>query len=159
VRADAKNWYFCDMSGITNVLRFKELEELEAVAEKMLELGAEVPVWLFEGQMGAGKTTLIRTLCKQLGIVSSVHSPTFSLVNEYIGEQKNIVYHFDFYRIKDESEAWDIGLEEYFDSGSFCFVEWPSQITSLWPEQYMLINLIIEEEGERVLTMTEIGKV
>jgi tRNA threonylcarbamoyladenosine biosynthesis protein TsaE len=147
------------MSATANVLRFKELEDLDSVSERILEMGREVPVWLFEGQMGAGKTTLIRALCSKLGIVSTVHSPTFSLVNEYIGEQKNIVYHFDFYRIKDEAEAWDIGLEEYFDSGSYCFVEWPSQIPSLWPEQYMQLNLSVEEEGGRILEISEVRKV
>jgi tRNA threonylcarbamoyladenosine biosynthesis protein TsaE len=146
------------MSSTTTVLHFKELSELESVSERILDMGKHVPVWLFKGHMGAGKTTLIRSLCRCLGVTSSVHSPTFSLVNEYISKEKKIIYHFDFYRIKDEFEALDIGVEEYFDSGNFCFVEWPGKIEGLWPEHYFLINLNVDENGERVLEAEEIGR-
>lgn len=146
------------MSSTTTVLHFKELSELESVSERILDMGKHVPVWLFRGHMGAGKTTLIRSLCKCLGVTSSVHSPTFSLVNEYISKEKKIIYHFDFYRIKDEFEALDIGVEEYFDSGNFCFVEWPGKIEGLWPEHYFLISLNVDENGERVLEAEEIGR-
>jgi tRNA threonylcarbamoyladenosine biosynthesis protein TsaE len=146
------------MSSTTTVLHFKELSELESVSERILDTGKHIPVWLFRGHMGAGKTTLIRSLCKCLGVTSSVHSPTFSLVNEYISKEKKIIYHFDFYRIKDEFEALDIGVEEYFDSGNFCFVEWPGKIEGLWPEHYFLINLNVDENGERVLEAEEIGR-
>ncbi|MCE7040871.1 tRNA (adenosine(37)-N6)-threonylcarbamoyltransferase complex ATPase subunit type 1 TsaE [Dyadobacter sp. CY312] len=146
------------MSAATTVLRFRELTELESVSARILEFGKHIPIWLFQGHMGAGKTTLIRSLCKTLGVTSSVHSPTFSLVNEYISADKKVIYHFDFYRIKNEVEALDIGVEEYFDSGDFCFVEWPSKIEGLWPEHYLLINLSLQENGVRVLEAEEIGK-
>ncbi|CAG5004184.1 tRNA threonylcarbamoyladenosine biosynthesis protein TsaE [Dyadobacter sp. CECT 9275] len=137
--------------------RFKELTDLDAVCEGLMAWGKDYHVWLFQGQMGAGKTTIIKTLCQNLGITTLVHSPTFALVNEYSGPEKEIVYHFDFYRIKDETEALDIGIEEYFDSGHFCFVEWPENIESLWPQRYLLINLHLLQNGERLLEAQRIG--
>jgi tRNA threonylcarbamoyladenosine biosynthesis protein TsaE len=134
---------------------FRDEEELAAVSAKLLQTGNDLPVWLFEGHMGAGKTTLIKAICRQLGVKSHVQSPTFSLVNEYEA-QKGSVYHFDFYRIKDETEALDMGIEEYFDSGSFCFVEWPGKIESLWPEKYMLLNLQADESGMRMLEISRV---
>ena len=140
------------------IFRFTELAELDTVANGLLEIGKNTPIWLFQGHMGAGKTTLIKSLCKNLGVVTLVHSPTFALVNEYITTDKKIVYHFDFYRINDEMEALDIGVEEYFDSGNFCFIEWPEKIESLWPMEYLLINLQMEENGIRILTAEVTGK-
>ena len=153
----SKIWYFCAMNTAPTIFRFKNLADLTNVSRDLLELGRNTPVWLFEGHMGAGKTTLIKSLCENLGVTSSVHSPTFALVNEYICEDKSIIYHFDFYRIKEETEALDIGVEEYFDSGNFCFVEWPGNIGSLWPLHYLYLNLNLEENGERVLRAEEIG--
>jgi tRNA threonylcarbamoyladenosine biosynthesis protein TsaE len=132
------------------VMRFSALEELEAISGELLHIGKNIPVWLFEGHMGAGKTTLIKALCNYLGVKSHVQSPTFSLVNEYDAGDK-LVYHFDFYRIKDETEALDMGVEEYFDSGHFCFVEWPGKIESLWPQHYLLIRMQADENGMRTL--------
>ncbi|GAB2794369.1 tRNA (adenosine(37)-N6)-threonylcarbamoyltransferase complex ATPase subunit type 1 TsaE [Rhabdobacter roseus] len=132
-------------------LRFRSLSDLDAVAAQLLELGAEVPVWLFEGPMGVGKTTLIQKLCAQLGVTSTVQSPTFALVNEYNTDQDAPIYHFDFYRLQHETEALDIGVEEYLDSGFFCFIEWPGRIRSLWPLAYFLINIVANEDGERML--------
>lgn len=139
------------MNTLPVTIRFQELSELDTVAASLLRIGELVPVWLFNGSMGVGKTTLIKKLCEQLGVKSIVQSPTFSIVNEYITEKGRPVYHFDFYRIKTEFEALDIGVEEYFDSGGFCFVEWPEKIESLWPYPHMLINLKLDENGERVL--------
>jgi len=153
----SKIWYFCAMKTSPTIFRFNNLTDLGHVSGELLELGKDIPVWLFEGHMGAGKTTLIKSVCETLGVTSSVHSPTFSLVNEYICTDKRIVYHFDFYRIKDETEALDMGVEEYFDSGNFCFVEWPGKIDSLWPLHYLSLTLNMEENGERVLKAEEIG--
>ena len=139
------------MNVAPTIFRFKELSELDSVSDALLEIGGNTPIWLFVGHMGAGKTTLIKSLCNQLNVTTAVHSPTFTLVNEYITTDKKIVYHFDFYRIRDEIEALDIGVEEYFDSGSFCFVEWPENIEGLWPLQYLLLELNQEENGDRVL--------
>ena len=138
------------MNTLPATIRFQELSELETVAASLLRVGENVPVWLFNGPMGIGKTTLIKKLCELLGVKSMVQSPTFSLVNEYDTGDK-LVYHFDFYRIKDETEALDMGVEEYFDSGYFCFVEWPGKIESLWPLNYLLIHMEAEESGMRTL--------
>lgn len=136
-------------------IHFKELDELGSVSEALLRLGADTPVWLFEGTMGAGKTTLITAICKYLGVTTHVQSPTFSLVNEYDAGGKTI-YHFDFYRIKDETEALDMGVEEYLDSGDFCFVEWPGKIENLWPLSYMQLHLVADESGMRILEVTKV---
>ena len=136
-------------------IHFKELDELQAVSSQLLQIGKDRPVWLFEGHMGAGKTTLIKALCQHLGVRTHVQSPTFSLVNEYESD-KEVIYHFDFYRIKDETEALDMGVEEYFDSGSFCFVEWPGKIESLWPMQYLMLHLSADESGMRILEVRKV---
>lgn len=145
------------MKEIPTIFRFKELADLDAVSMELLKIGKDSPVWLFHGQMGVGKTTLIKSLCKQLGVRTVVQSPTFALVNEYLSESQQTIYHFDFYRIKHETEALDMGIEEYFDSGNYCFVEWPDKIDSLWPLKYMDININLEENGERCLEIRQGG--
>ena len=144
------------MSITPTIFRFRSLADLDTVSIKLLEMGKHIPIWLFQGHMGAGKTTLIKSLCKNLEVTSVVHSPTFALVNEYITVNEDVIYHFDFYRIRDEVEALDIGVEEYLDSGNLCFVEWPEKIESLWPQQYLLLNLHMEENEERILKVEEI---
>lgn len=146
------------MNNAVEIFRFKELSDLDGVSDKLLKFGREFPIWFFEGHMGAGKTTLIKALCKNLGVTSMVHSPTFSLVNEYITSDRLTIYHFDFYRIMDEVEALDIGVEEYFDSGDFCFVEWPQKIEGLWPLEYLLLHLSLNEDGERELVVEKVGR-
>ncbi len=128
-----------------------ELSDLDRVASDLLELGSEVPVWLFFGEMGAGKTTLIKTICEKLGVESLVQSPTFSIVNEYVSDQGKPIFHFDFYRLKNENEAYDIGSEEYLYSGNFCFIEWPEKIESLWPPKYFDIKIKQEADGSRTI--------
>ena len=100
----------------------------------MISFAQATPVWLFYGEMGAGKTTLIKALCQAWEVEDTVSSPTFALVNEYRTSKGQVVYHFDFYRIEDEEEATDIGLEEYFYSQRYCLVEWPTKIRNLLPE-------------------------
>ena len=145
------------MKETPTIFRFKDLADLEAVSMELLKIGNSSPVWLFHGQMGVGKTTLVKSLCKQLGVKALVQSPTFALVNEYLSETKQTIFHFDFYRIRYETEALDMGIEEYFYSGNYCFVEWPEKISSLWPSKYMRINLSLEENGGRLLEIQEIG--
>lgn len=128
-----------------------QLNELDAVAHRLLAEGRRWPVWLFEGEMGAGKTTLIKALCRALGVVSVVQSPTFSIVNEYTTHEGHSVYHFDCYRLRNEAEALDIGIEEYFDSGAYCFIEWPERIASLWPATYYQIHIWADPEGHRTV--------
>ena len=102
--------------------------------------------------MGAGKTTLIKSICEQLKVIDVVKSPTFSIVNEYISEINGKVYHFDFYRLEDKCEAFDIGIEYYFDSSEYCFVEWPSMIQDLLPDDFDHIYIDIENE-QRIIKL------
>ncbi|OYU94207.1 MAG: tRNA (adenosine(37)-N6)-threonylcarbamoyltransferase complex ATPase subunit type 1 TsaE [Bacteroidetes bacterium B1(2017)] len=107
------------------------LNQLNLAAAWVIQAANTHKIWCFDGSMGAGKTTLITHLCKQLGVVSEISSPSFSIVNEYTCASGDIVYHFDFYRIKDLEEVYDLGYEEYFDSGAICIIEWPEKIEEL----------------------------
>lgn len=120
--------------------RFISLDDIPALATELIGLLKDRPVLLFYGELGAGKTTLIKEICKQLGTDDLVSSPTFSLVNEYQSKRGSI-YHFDLYRLKDVAEAWEIGIDEYFHSGNICLVEWPEKALSLLPERYLEIRL------------------
>jgi tRNA threonylcarbamoyladenosine biosynthesis protein TsaE len=125
----------------------KEIE-LEPVAQQILAKCNSQRVFTFSGNLGSGKTTFIKYLCKVLGVEEQVTSPTFALVNEYQGANKLKIYHFDFYRIKNIQEAYDMGYEEYFYSGKYCFIEWPELIKELVPND--AINIYIEvENGKR----------
>ncbi|WP_068839898.1 tRNA (adenosine(37)-N6)-threonylcarbamoyltransferase complex ATPase subunit type 1 TsaE [Pontibacter akesuensis] len=133
------------------------LEDLPAAASVLLREAVTAPVILFEGQMGAGKTTLIKELCRQLGVQENVSSPTFALVNEYEGAAGKLIYHFDFYRIQEEREALDIGVLEYLESGKLCLIEWPSMIPNLLPEHYLLLELEVGEDGvERTVRISKV---
>lgn len=132
-------------------LSFQSLDELDDVSHRLLDEAGALRVWLFEGEMGAGKTTLIKALCRAVGVVSVVQSPTFGLINEYTTQQGEPVYHFDCYRLRNEAEALDIGLEEYFDSSYYCFVEWPERIEALWPASYYQIQLTADTTGRRTV--------
>ena len=105
--------------------------------------------------MGAGKTTLIKSLCEKLGVSDSVTSPTFSIVNEYKGAD-GPVYHFDFYRLKDQNEALDMGYEEYFYSGDYCFIEWPDKIPDMLPSHYISININVLNDNTRKISFEKI---
>lgn len=124
------------------------LEELPEIAK---ELAATVPgkILLFYGDMGVGKTTLIKELCKTLGVNDVTHSPTFSLVNEYHSQSGELIYHFDFYRIEEEEEAYDMGVEDYFYSDAWCFIEWPENIKNLLPLDSVAVHLSQLENGQR----------
>jgi len=126
-----------------------KLEGLGAFASSIAPFTKDYKIWLFEGEMGAGKTTLIKKLCKVLKVTDTVTSPTFSLVNEYLTKENEIIYHFDFYRITKEEEALNIGVEEYFYSGNLCLIEWPSRIPSLIPAKHLKIFLNLGAESQR----------
>lgn len=117
-----------------------DLKELQIIADRIISSFPDERIFLFYGQMGAGKTTLINALCQSLGVTDHTSSPTFSIVNEY-ESAKGSLFHFDFYRLKDESEAFDMGYEEYFYSGKYCFVEWPEKIDNLLPLNYLKIEI------------------
>ena len=129
------------------------LSEIEAVADRILEQTPQ-KIIVFKGQMGAGKTTFIKALCKKLGVKNATSSPTFSLVNEYYTIDNQIVYHFDFYRIKNEVEALNIGTEDYFYSGNYCLIEWPEKIPNLLPENHAVIEISVLENQNRKLKFT-----
>ncbi len=129
------------------------LDELELVAQKVIDQQPS-KVILFHGEMGVGKTTLIKQLCKTLGVTSATSSPTFSLVNEYETINNQVVYHFDFYRLKNEIEALDMGADDYFYSGNWCFIEWAEKIPSLIPDEHAVITIELVENGKRHLTLT-----
>ncbi|MBP6335780.1 MAG: tRNA (adenosine(37)-N6)-threonylcarbamoyltransferase complex ATPase subunit type 1 TsaE [Bacteroidia bacterium] len=127
--------------------------ELKKVAHSLLEFCGDVRILTFYGEMGSGKTTFIKSLCRELGVEAGMSSPTFSLVNEYISRNGDKIYHFDFYRLKTTSEAIDIGVEEYFYSGCYCMIEWPEKIINLVPEAKIRID-IRAEENKRVFTFS-----
>lgn len=129
------------------------LTDLKAIAGEIAGQTEEVSVWLFRGEMGSGKTTLIKEVCKGLGVDDVMSSPTFSIVNEYRTQNDRQVFHFDFYRIRSEAEAYDIGAEEYFYSGAPCFIEWPEKIPSLIPPNYAEVDITIENETERTIAI------
>ena len=121
------------------------LTDLPQVARELMRYGKEHNLWLFYGDLGAGKTTLIKEICRQLGVDKSpMSSPTFSIINEY-KTKSGIVFHFDFYRMKSEVEILDLGIEEYFDSKNFCIIEWPERLGSLLPTHFFKIS--IHENG------------
>lgn len=133
-------------------IRFTATGELDRVARQVLEACGEKRVLAFYGEMGAGKTTLIKVMCSALGVTGTTSSPTFSIVNEYESGNGEPVYHFDFYRVKKSAEAFDIGFPDYAASGHWCFIEWPERIEEFLPAD--VINIKLEVVGaERVLTM------
>jgi tRNA threonylcarbamoyladenosine biosynthesis protein TsaE len=129
------------------------IDQLESVAQQII---AQQPqkVILFHGEMGIGKTTLIKQLCKNLGVLEATSSPTFSLVNEYEIANNQLVYHFDFYRLKNEMEALDMGADDYFYSGNWCFIEWAEKIPNLIPEEHSIITIELLADGKRHLQLT-----
>lgn len=127
------------------------LDELLPIAKSILKDTKGLNVFAFYGKMGAGKTTLIKSFCKALNVIDEVNSPTFSIVNEYFTDKEDSIYHFDFYRIKELVEVYDIGYEEYIYSDNYCFLEWPELITELLPPTYVYISIEEVENGDRLI--------
>ncbi|RMG30982.1 MAG: tRNA (adenosine(37)-N6)-threonylcarbamoyltransferase complex ATPase subunit type 1 TsaE [Bacteroidetes bacterium] len=123
------------------------------IAREILKTCINHRIFAFYGELGAGKTTLIKAFCEALNMQVVVTSPTFNLVNEYTDE-KLTVYHFDFYRIKSEIEAYDMGCDEYFDSGNYCFIEWPERIPSLLPDEAVHIHIESLNDHQRMIQVT-----
>jgi tRNA threonylcarbamoyladenosine biosynthesis protein TsaE len=135
--------------------RADNLSDLEVIAKELLSTAKEYKVFCFKGDLGAGKTTFIKTICKQLGVVDDVTSPTFSIVNEYMTVQNEPVYHFDFYRLKKEEEALDLGYEQYFFSSYYCFVEWPEKIAGLLDFPKATIFMTVEPSSSRLILCSD----
>ncbi|MGC9355947.1 MAG: tRNA (adenosine(37)-N6)-threonylcarbamoyltransferase complex ATPase subunit type 1 TsaE [Mariniphaga sp.] len=128
------------------------IKSLDKAARKLIEQFPGQRVFAFYGKMGAGKTTFIQAVCRVLGTSDNVTSPTFALINEYKTETGNSIFHFDFYRIKDLEEAYDLGYEDYFYSGNYCLIEWPEKIESLLPQNYVEVKIEVQENGDRLIS-------
>jgi tRNA threonylcarbamoyladenosine biosynthesis protein TsaE len=128
------------------------IDQINDVATKII---AHKPnkIILFNGEMGVGKTTLIKQLCKNIGVLDQTSSPTFSLVNEYKTNDNQLIYHFDFYRLNSEIEALDMGADDYFYSDNYCFIEWSEKISNLIPEIHSIIEITLLENGNRKLIL------
>lgn len=127
------------------------LDKIEAAASRFVESIGDTKIFLFEGDMGAGKTTFISEVCRQLGVKDDIGSPTFSLVNEYQDNNGDPIYHFDFYRIESPQEAMDIGTDDYFNSGHLCLIEWPDRLGPLIPDNAR--NVDIRENSDETRTL------
>ncbi len=130
----------------------RSIQDLSPICQYLAVLTKEQRIVLFSGQMGTGKTTLIKQLCKELGVIDEVSSPTFSLVNEY-QSASGPIYHFDLYRIRSEEELYDIGYEDYFFSGYLCLVEWPEMAKRIMPSEHVLVEFQLEN-NHRSITIT-----
>ena len=129
----------------------KSLSEINHIAARFIQAHPADRIFAFYGAMGAGKTTFIKALCEEMQVLDYVTSPTFALINEYKTEKNNTIFHFDFYRIKSISEAYDFGYEDYFYSGDYCFIEWPELIESLLPSITVKVYLKEIENGTRII--------
>lgn len=128
----------------------KTPEDQAELISYIITLAEKIPIVLLEGEMGAGKTTLIKNICNFLNVKDDVSSPTFSLVNEYETTAGEMLYHFDFYRIKHEEEALDMGCEDYFYSNNKCLIEWPSKLGNLIPLEHILVEIIVENKQRKI---------
>lgn len=136
-------------------LAVNDLSDLPQVAKQLLAFASNAKIFIFEGDMGAGKTTFIKTFCKVLGVEDVVSSPTYSIVNEYESPNGSI-FHFDFYRIKDIQEAYDLGYEEYFYGGGTCLIEWPERVAELLPDHFVKVEIAIIDENRRVFSLSKV---
>jgi tRNA threonylcarbamoyladenosine biosynthesis protein TsaE len=132
-------------------------ENLKQVAQKIIEFAGDHKIWLFVGEMGSGKTTLIKRICEEYNVEDNVSSPSYQIINEYqTGDEKRIL-HFDFYRVKNPVEAMNLGVDELFESGDLCMVEWPDQVMTLLPEKYLNIRIDVVSETQRKIFLNQNG--
>jgi len=131
------------------VIRIENLDEIATAAREFIDAMGDRKVFAFYGKMGAGKTTFIKAVCEELGVTDVINSPTFAIVNEYVDGRGEPIYHFDFYRIKREQEALDIGFEDYVYSGNVCFMEWPEMIENILPDDTTKVTIEEDTDGSR----------
>lgn len=134
-------------------IEIKDIEALPGAAREFLRELGERRVVTFDAPMGAGKTTFISAVCRELGVEDDISSPTFSIVNEYEGNDGELIYHFDCYRIDEEAEALDMGVEDYLSSGCLCLIEWPEIIERFLPDDTVRVSIAERSDGSRILTV------
>ena len=127
------------------------IEKIDSVARQLVDMLGPRKKVAFFGEMGAGKTTLIQAVCRILGVEDNVASPTFALINEYFTKEGASVYHFDLYRIENITEVYDLGYEDYFYSDAYCFIEWPEKVMELIPEDVLMLEIKVMDDGSRVV--------
>mgnify|MGYP003437534403 FL=1 len=133
-------------------LRIDNIDSIREAARQFVAATGENTVFAFYGKMGAGKTTFIKAVCEELGVEDVITSPTFAIVNEYRSDTTGeLIYHFDFYRIKKIEEVYDMGYEDYFYSGALCFIEWPDLIEELLPEEAVKVTIEENADGSRIV--------
>lgn len=132
-------------------IKITSLENIHDAAREFIAAMGDNTVFAFYGKMGAGKTTFIKAICECLGVTDVINSPTFAIVNEYRSATEELIYHFDFYRIKKLEEVYDMGYEDYFYSGALCFIEWPELVEELLPSDAVKVKIEEDEQGCRVV--------
>ena len=132
-------------------IKITSLEHIHEAARSFISAMGDNTVFAMYGKMGAGKTTFIKAVCECLGVEDVINSPTFAIVNEYRSDKGELIYHFDFYRIKKLEEVYDMGYEDYFYSGALCFIEWPELIEELLPENAIKVTIEVNEDDSRTI--------
>lgn len=132
-------------------ITIRSLEEIHDAARRFIEMMGDNTVFAMYGKMGAGKTTFTKAVCECLGVEDVINSPTFAIVNEYRSTSGELIYHFDFYRIKKLEEVYDMGYEDYFYSGALCFIEWPELVEELLPIEAVKVTIEEQEDGSRIV--------
>ena len=138
-------------------ITINNLDNIREAAREFISRMGDTTVFAFRGKMGVGKTTFIKAICEELGVEDVINSPTFAIVNEYRSATGELIYHFDFYRIKKLEEVYDMGYEDYFYSGALCFIEWPELVEELLPGNTVKVTIEELEDGSRKLTMENQG--
>ncbi len=132
-------------------IKIESLDKINDAAKAFIKTMGDHTIFAFRGEMGAGKTTFIKAVCEALGVDEVINSPTFAIVNEYGSANGELIYHFDFYRINSVEEAYDFGYEDYFYSGSLCFIEWPERIESLLPNNTTNVHISVNSDNSRIV--------
>lgn len=137
------------------IIQIANLDALESAANEFIKAMGDFTVYAFNGEMGAGKTTFINAICRRLGVEDTTNSPSFSIINEYRSDETaELIYHFDCYRLESIAEAEDIGVEDYFDCGAVCLIEWPERISELLPYDTVTVDINVNDDESRTVTLT-----
>jgi tRNA threonylcarbamoyladenosine biosynthesis protein TsaE len=144
---------------MSKIINIRSLEEIGTAAQEFVQYisssDLQSNIFAFFGQMGAGKTTFIKAICKELGVADAVNSPTFTIVNEYRAAKGFPIYHFDFYRINKITEAYDIGIDEYFSGDGLCLIEWPEKIKEILHDDCFQVFVYVDDEGNRTIEIED----